>query len=169
MTPEIKISDTEMLSVQEAAVANARTFSAQIEHWLRLGRAAESRASKGDTLVAQALLAQRPISSLNAAQQEQYLNRLSKETLTPTPQEDALWAARDAAGVGIDEHGALARPGMESASNQYVEAKALAISLGGTGAAWRTPDLAGIQSWPGVEQSCSGRSSRSTMLVTLLT
>jgi ParD-like antitoxin of type II bacterial toxin-antitoxin system len=102
MSSAIKIRDTEMQHIREAAELQSRSLAGQAEHWIRLGRSFEKSSEVTFSRVDQAL--RRLISSdaLNEEEFDVYLDRMASE---PT-QEEALFFAKMRAtgfGVGLDD------------------------------------------------------------------
>jgi hypothetical protein len=112
MAHAVKISDTEMEALREAAELNSRSLSGQAEHWIRIGRAVERDPRFGYVQIEQALRGLRPVSSLTDEQQEEFFERFAQDTLVPTERERAYWddRRRKGLGVGLDDHGNVVRP-----------------------------------------------------------
>ncbi len=103
----VKISESEMNALREAAQLHQRSISGQAEHWMRIGRAVERDPRFGFVQIEEALKGLRPISSLSGEQQEQYFDRFFAETREPSEAELAFWEERrrNGLGVGMDEEG----------------------------------------------------------------
>lgn len=105
----VKISLVEMDAAREAAQLHSRSVSAQVEHWIRLGRAVERDQRFGFAQVEEALRGLRSPDELSASQQEDYFDRLGDEMFVATPEQRAFFADRRkrGVGVGLDEAGQL--------------------------------------------------------------
>ena len=108
MSHAIKISDSEMVILREAAAQQSRSIAGQAEHWMRLGRAFERDPRFGFAKVEQALKGLISPDELNDAEQEDYFERLSDSYWAPSAVEDAFFAERRQRGVGV---------GMDDAGN----------------------------------------------------
>lgn len=107
MAHAVKISDSEMSAIKEAAEINNRSISGQAEYWIRLGRAVERDPRFGYIQIEEALKGLRPVSSLTDEQQEEFLDRFSEAMREPDEAELAFWEdrRRRGLGVGMDEDG----------------------------------------------------------------
>lgn len=112
MAKAVKICDSEMEELREAASVHSRSISGQAEHWLRIGRAVERDPRFGYVQIEEALKGLRPVSSLTDAQQDEFFERFAEETLVPSDAERAYWddRQRKGLGVGTDEQGTIVRP-----------------------------------------------------------
>jgi hypothetical protein len=111
MSQAVKISDTEMDALREAAALQSRSISGQAEHWMRLGRAFERDERFGFAKVEQALKGLLAPMELSAEQQEDYFDRLEAMQLTSTVTEEEFFAdrRRRGVGVGMDDAGNIVR------------------------------------------------------------
>ena len=107
MAAAVKISDTEMSALREAAALQSRSISGQAEHWLRLGRAVERDPRFGFVKVEEALKGLIDIDDLTTAEQEEYLDGFDALLSKPSPVADAFFENRRmlGLGVGMDEAG----------------------------------------------------------------
>ncbi|HSV51918.1 MAG TPA: hypothetical protein VLJ57_07370 [Burkholderiaceae bacterium] len=112
----VKISDTEMKAVREAAAINSRSIAGQAEHWIRLGRAVERNPEFGYVKVERALKGLESVDDLSDNEQEMFLDGLSSRMKTPGPDEDAFWADRQKRGLGV---------GMDNSGNPVYGAQAI--------------------------------------------
>lgn len=109
MGQAVKISDTEMEALRDAARVNSRSISGQAEHWMRIGRAVERDPRLSHSRIEQALRGLEPLTleTLDEAAQDDFLERMVTDP--PTAREAAFWQDRSqrGLGVGLDENGVL--------------------------------------------------------------
>jgi hypothetical protein len=107
MSAAVKISDTEMDAIREAAALQSRSMSGQAEHWLRLGRAFERDPRFGYAKVEQALKGLVAPMDLNEDEQEQYFDRMDSLLSAPSAEADAFFKdmRERTGGVGMDDEG----------------------------------------------------------------
>ena len=107
MSAAVKISDTEMAAIREAAKLQSRSIAGQAEHWLRLGRAFERDPRFGYAKVEQALKGLLDVDDLNDQEQEEFFDRVGSVLAAPSALEDAFFKDRQerGLGVGMDEAG----------------------------------------------------------------
>lgn len=117
MSTAVKISDSEMSALRQAAALQSRSLSGQAEHWLRLGRAFESNPMFGYAKVEQALKALISPDDLNTDEQELYVEKLAESQWAPSAIEDNFFADLRARGgaVGMDEAGRILVDGVPKA------------------------------------------------------
>jgi hypothetical protein len=108
MGAAVKISDTEMQAIREAAAINSRSISGQAEHWIRIGRAVERNPDFSYARIEQALRGLMPASQLTEGEQEDYLDRLGDAMRAPATEEQRAQYAQLGAhptAVGLDDQG----------------------------------------------------------------
>ena len=115
MSQAVKISDTEMEALREAAALQSRSISGQAEHWMRLGRAFERDERFGFAKVEQALRGLVAPMDLSAEQQEEYFDRFEASLHKPSKVAQDFFADRRQRGVGV---------GMDDAGNIVHQAPA---------------------------------------------
>ena len=105
----VKISNSEMLHVREAAVVYHRSVAGQAEHWIRLGRAIERHPGFSHAKIEQALRGLLSPDDLDGDEQEEFFDQMENLTLKASPAEEAFWEQRRAQGlgVGMTDDGAL--------------------------------------------------------------
>ena len=108
MPQAVKISDTEMRALRDAARVNSRSIAGQAEHWMRIGRAVERDPALSYSRIDKALrgLEAIDLDTLDAAQQDEFIDRMTQSS--PDGAQD-FWDDRQARGVGVglDAHGAM--------------------------------------------------------------
>ena len=92
MAHTIRISDEEMKILRDAAKIHSRSIAKQVEHWLRLGRAAERSDEYSFERVELALKAQLSIDELTGAEQEAYMKEFHKRMINFGPEIEAAYA-----------------------------------------------------------------------------
>ena len=89
----LKISDSEMQLLREAADVNRRSLAGQAEHWMRIGRAIEQSAQYSHPEVQRALRSEISVDSLPLQLQEDYFDHFSELMKQPTKEEETFFAA----------------------------------------------------------------------------
>jgi hypothetical protein len=112
MSQAVKISDTEMEALREAALVNSRSLSGQAEHWLRIGRAVERDPRFSYARIEQALRGLLSPDELDTDEQDEFFDRYAEAMHAPSATADAFWADRNrrGLGVGMDDAGNLVYP-----------------------------------------------------------
>lgn len=105
MGQAVKISDTEMEALRDAARLGSRSISGQAEHWIRIGRAVERDPDIGYSRIEMALRGLEPISldSLGEVDQDALIEGMADAF--PSSAELDFWRSRQqrGLGVGLDE------------------------------------------------------------------
>jgi hypothetical protein len=101
MGQAVKISDTEMEALRDAARVSSRSISGQAEHWIRVGRAVERDPMLSYSRIELALRGLEPVAldTLGEAEQDDLLDRMG--TAPATAEEAAFWRHRQRHGLGV--------------------------------------------------------------------
>jgi hypothetical protein len=98
----LKISDSAMSLLRDAAEESNRSLAGQAEHWMRLGRQIDAaRTSVVHPDVARALNAKVSVDALPGELQEQFFDEFSGLMAQPTVEEEAFFAAMRAKGGAV--------------------------------------------------------------------
>ncbi|MCL2716219.1 MAG: ParD-like family protein [Alphaproteobacteria bacterium] len=109
MGSAVKLSDTTISALRDAAHVHSRSMSGQAEYWIKLGRAVEHDPSFNLSRIDRALRGIEPVALDGLSRQELDLLFLGMAQAGPTPQEEAFWRDRRerGLGVGLDDDGNL--------------------------------------------------------------
>jgi hypothetical protein len=101
MGQAVKISDSEMEALRDAARVSSRSISGQAEHWIRVGRAVERDPALSYSRIELALRGLEPVAldALGEAEQDDLIERIG--TAPATPEETAFWRSRQRRGLGV--------------------------------------------------------------------
>ena len=107
MSSPVRISDEEMAEVRRAAQLNQRSISAQVEYWVKLGRAAERSPGMTMSRVEAALRGLQPINEieLTEAEQDDLLMRVGEGPMSAETQAFYQSLLEDDLATGTDENG----------------------------------------------------------------
>lgn len=101
----LKISESEMHLLREAADLHSRSLAGQAEHWMRLGRLVEQNASFSHPDVARALSREIAPEALPLSLQEAYFDRLGDLMTMPSPDEERFFAEMRRKGGAVGDAG----------------------------------------------------------------
>jgi ParD-like antitoxin of type II bacterial toxin-antitoxin system len=102
----LKISDTEMHLLRQAADLHSRSLAGQAEHWMRLGRLVEQSPSFTHPDVARALAREITPEELPLSVQEEYFDRLGDMMTMPSAEEERFFAEMRRRGGAVGDAGA---------------------------------------------------------------
>jgi hypothetical protein len=110
-TVSVRISNDLIEAARREAAVFTRTLSGQIEHWVKLGRVAESAPGFTAERMRAALMGQMDADELNAAEREIYEDMAGEALSSPLPAEREFFDAlgREGGAVGLDGNGRLVR------------------------------------------------------------
>lgn len=109
MGAAVKISDTEMMAIREAAALQSRSIAGQAEHWLRLGRAVERDPRFSYSKIEEALKGLVDVDLLTTEEQEEYFDRFEVLLSKPSAEAETFFEERRrlGLGVGMNEAGSI--------------------------------------------------------------
>lgn len=110
-TTSVKLSSSFAEEARSAAGRASRSLTGQIEHWARLGQRLEASPNVRVRSVAELLSGALDMDALTHDEQEDFLDVLTAEFETPTPDVEAYFARMRAEGgiVGDDAMGRMVR------------------------------------------------------------
>ncbi|MEO0981348.1 MAG: hypothetical protein AAFX03_01705 [Pseudomonadota bacterium] len=111
MAQSIKISDQDMEIVRREAELSSRSIAGQVAHWMRIGRSIERAPEFTYAHVREVLEGRRGPDALTGEEQAVYVDALVEAVSKPTAEQEAFFAKRKKAGLGVgaDKSGAIVK------------------------------------------------------------
>mgnify|MGYP003661039940 FL=1 len=101
MAKTIKIDDELMEVIGREAEMMSRSLAGQVRHWVRIGMSIEKSRFFDQSRVVEALSGKLAPDALTAGEQEAYVDGLFDAARSGTVEQDKLFAARKAKGLGV--------------------------------------------------------------------